>query len=253
MLKIAIFTAEDYAFLFNAWCDFVDLAKGRQQVSGIFVFPDVIKGKRGFSKYWEYLKIFGPADLMRLSVKTICYERTRKNKKYSDFSDLAQKNSIPIFYKNNPNDAEVINLVKETGADVILISFGYILKKPLIEAPKICVLNKHSALLPAFRGLWPVFWAMKAGRDIGATIHKVGAGVDNGEIILQKKYSAAPHSVFDWYDIIYKDMAAMFLEALDNIASGERKTVFPDSAPSYYSLPARAEYKEFKSKGLKFI
>ena len=253
-MKLAIFSADDSIFLFNAWCDFVDLCKGKHKIAGIFVFPDILKNKRGAAIYLEYLKILGLRDFIKLTFKTLRRRLMDKNKKYSNFKDLIAKNNITIFYKDNPNQDEIIEWIKGNEIDIVFITFGYIVKKPFIEAPKIGVFNKHSALLPSFRGLWPVFWTMFYNSDIGVSVHKVAAEIDGGEIILQKKYIKNDNfSVFDWYNIIYKDMADLFLRALENLESGNCDAAYAAGPASYYSLPTRKEYLEFKDNGLKFV
>ena len=42
-MKLAIFSADDHDFLFNAWCDFVDLREEKHEIAGIFIFPDILK------------------------------------------------------------------------------------------------------------------------------------------------------------------------------------------------------------------
>lgn len=254
MYKIVVFTAEDNTFLFNAWCDFVEKAKKIHQITAIFVFPDILKNKKGLSIYFEYIKILGFFDFFILVFKTLIYRFKTANKKYKNFSDLGEKNNIPVFYKNNPNDADVVHLVKNDNTDVILITFGYIVKQPLLDAVRIAILNKHSSILPLFRGIWPVFWILNDGSaPLGVTVHKVEKKIDGGEIILQKSYGQIKaKSVFDCYDIIYRDMADIFLTAIDNLESGMRNVEKADGVSGYYSLPTRAQYKEFKNKGLKF-
>lgn len=255
MFKISIFTAEDYDFLFGAWCDFVERSAGKCQIAGIFVFPDTLKNKKGVEIYFEYLKIFGFFDFLMFGIKTLWRRLNKKKKKYSSFRDLAKKNKIPYFYKDNPNSPEVVELVKENQIDVILISFGYIVKAPLIEAAKV-ILNKHSALLPAYRGLWPIFWALNSENNVhvGATIHTVTREIDKGEIILQKDYGVLKSkSVFEIYGMIYEDMADLFFRALDNLKTGKREIAEEKYPASYFSLPGRNDYKNFKNKGLKFI
>ena len=255
MYKIAIFTADDYTYLFNAWCEFVEKGKEKYQIAGIFVFPDVMKKKKGMASYLEYLKIIGPFDFLKLAVKSLWYRIKKENKKYKNFSDLAEKNNIPVFYKNNPNDSEVVQWVKDNNIDVALITFGYIIKLPLIEAVKAAILNKHSSLLPSFRGIWPVFWSlMDNNAQIGATIHIIDKEIDKGEIILQKSYGMLKSiSVFDYYGTIYDDMSGLFLKALDYLRTGERERLENISANGYFSLPTREQYLKFKNKGLKFI
>jgi len=253
-MRIAIFTAEDYTFLFNAWCSFIDKSNDKYEIVGIFVFPDKLKGKSGVRLYWEYLKIMGLVDFIKLAIKTVLYEKNTKNKKYKNFQDLGDKNNIPVFYKDSPNADFVVSWVEKNNVDIIFITLGYIIKKKLLQAVKGMIINKHSALLPAYRGIWPVFWTIKDDKlPIGVTIHEVNEKIDKGEIFLQKKYDMLKSkSVFDYYIDIYNDMPDLLLETLNLLNSGERKKENIIET-SYFSLPTKKDYQEFKKENKKFV
>ena len=85
--------------------------------------------------------------------------------------------------------------------------------------------------------------------DIEAAFEKV----DTGEILLQKEYNLKHlKDVVSVYDVIYKDVADLFIRALNNLETGERQIAEHKQEPSYFSLPTRAQYKNFREKGLRF-
>lgn len=59
--------------------------------------------------------------------------------------------------------------------------------KALLAVPRCCFLNAHPGLLPEFRGLDPVPWALVEGRPIGATLHEVTDGIDEGDILIRRE------------------------------------------------------------------
>lgn len=92
---------------------------------------------------------------------------------------------------DGPQEAEYIRVLKENGVDyVILAGFMRMVKKGLLEAFPMKVVNIHPALLPAFPGLESWKQALDHGAKLaGCTIHFVDAGMDSGPIITQ---SAVP-------------------------------------------------------------
>ena len=59
----------------------------------------------------------------------------------------------------------------------------------MIQAAKVAVLNAHPGLLPKYRGVDVIAWALLNGDPVGVTVHRVDAGIDTGDIILQDSVS----------------------------------------------------------------
>ena len=158
-----------------------------------------------------------------------------------------------MVYKN-PNQKALVEWVRKEQLDVLFIFTGFIIKRPLINAVKGCILNKHAGLLPAYKGVFPVFWAMKNDDPIGVTIHKVNERIDEGEIILQKVYPQRTNStVYDYYMKIYRETPDLIMESLELLDSDKRKPYPHNLKDSYYSLPERADFKAFTRKGYRFV
>ena len=78
--------------------------------------------------------------------------------------------------------------LKNIKADVfVVISFGIILPKTILEIPKITALNVHSSLLPRYRGPAPIHWALLNGdSQTGVTVMRITETLDAGDILLQR-------------------------------------------------------------------
>lgn len=102
-------------------------------------------------------------------------------------------------------DAEIIApgaLTSEHVADVdlLLVCRFELLGAPVFEAPRWGTLNVHSSLLPAYRGVHPVSWALVDGAEVtGVTVHRVDAGIDTGAIVAQR--SLAIHDDHDFHSL----------------------------------------------------
>jgi methionyl-tRNA formyltransferase len=79
------------------------------------------------------------------------------------------------------------------GADFgVSAFFGYILRKPVIDAFASGVVNVHPALLPYNRGSYPNVWSIIEGTPAGVTVHYIDEGVDTGDVIAQREVAVGP-------------------------------------------------------------
>lgn len=106
---------------------------------------------------------------------------------------VAQKAALEVFQPKDINDSISIKKIKDLGADLfVVISYGEILGKVLLDIPKIAI-NVHASLLPKYRGAAPINWALINGEKItGVTIQKMAEKMDAGGIILQKETEIMP-------------------------------------------------------------
>jgi methionyl-tRNA formyltransferase len=85
--------------------------------------------------------------------------------------------------------------------------------------------------------------------NVGVTIHKVGEGIDNGGIIVQKKYDKnTEKTVYGYYKKVFSDTPKLIMESLERIDESVEQGM-----GTYYGLPTKKDYKEFERKGLKII
>lgn len=98
-----------------------------------------------------------------------------KNSSYNIFS----KN---IFFVENFNSKITEEILKNITPDIIILGGSRIIKKNIIEIPKIGILNAHPGLLPKYRGVDVIPRAILNGDEIGVTIHFINEGIDTGAI-----------------------------------------------------------------------
>ena len=94
---------------------------------------------------------------------------------------------IPYLRPASLNDPEFVADCGRLEPD-LFVAVGYTLKLggPLLSVPKVGAVNFHASLLPAYRGLHPVFWALYNGERVsGVTVHHLDAGLDTGPIAFQ--------------------------------------------------------------------
>lgn len=99
---------------------------------------------------------------------------------YHDFSDT-------ILTVENFNSTQCEQIIKAMAPDIIILGGARIIRNNIIKIPKIGILNAHPGLLPKYRGVDVIPWAILNGDDVGVTVHFIDEEVDTGEICLQEK------------------------------------------------------------------
>ena len=119
-------------------------------------------------------------------------EKKVVNSNYADLSKYAEKLNIPYYVVESTEEKKITNYVhdlKELSPDVILaIGWYYMVPKIIREIPTEGVWGIHASLLPDYAGGAPLVWAMINGEKYtGITLFRMDSGVDDGDIIEQKK------------------------------------------------------------------
>lgn len=103
----------------------------------------------------------------------------------------ADRLGIETFQPSDVNSPDALKRLKKIAADLfIVVSFGQILSRELLQIPKFYCLNVHASLLPKYRGAAPINWAIANGEQkTGVTIIKMNEKMDQGDILLSEEVS----------------------------------------------------------------
>src|SRR4029077_11388665 len=101
---------------------------------------------------------------------------------------------LPILQPLRIKDQQAIEDIGVLKPDVIVVmAYGQILPRDVLEIPKIACLNLHASLLPRWRGAAPIQAAIAAGDpETGITVMYMDEGLDTGDIMLQHKTNILP-------------------------------------------------------------
>lgn len=107
----------------------------------------------------------------------------------SPVKQLALKHGIKVLQPEKVSGADFLAVIKEIAPDlIIVVAFGQILKKSLLEMPEWGVINIHASLLPKYRGAAPIQRVILNNEaSTGLTIMKMDEGLDTGPILYQKE------------------------------------------------------------------
>ncbi len=106
---------------------------------------------------------------------------------YTPVKEKALEYNIPVYQPVKVKNPEFVEVLKELNPDVIVvIAFGQILSKEILELPKYGCMNVHASLLPKLRGAAPIQWAVIDGEEkSGVTIMQMDVGLDTGDMLLK--------------------------------------------------------------------
>ena len=120
-------------------------------------------------------------------------------------------------------DKELIEKIKELKPDVIVVvAFGQILSKEILDIPKYGSINVHGSLLPKYRGAAPIQWSIINGDEVtGITTMYMDAGMDTGDMIQKFELNIDED---DTYGTLYEKMKVLggkaIIETLEKVADG---------------------------------
>ena len=135
-------------------------------------------------------------------------------------------------------DPKAIEQIRALAPDVIVvIAYGQILPRAVLEIPKIACLNLHASLLPRWRGAAPIQAAIAADDgETGITVMYVNEGLDTGDILLQRKIDIASQETGDsLHDRLAEIAPEAILESLRSLAAGNAPRIPQDQSLATYA------------------
>lgn len=132
---------------------------------------------------------------------------------------------VPLLQPTSVSDSDFVQYLSSLDLDLILVAaYGQILRPALLQIPKLGCLNVHTSLLPKWRGAAPVQRAILSGDEsTGVTIMHIAAGLDTGDIALQRKIPiACDTTTGQLEEHLALEGGALLATALEQLASGQR-------------------------------
>ena len=111
---------------------------------------------------------------------------------YSPVKECALAHDLPVYQPVRiKKDPEFIQTLRDMAPDVIVVvAFGQILSKEVLDIPRLGCVNVHASLLPKFRGAAPIQWAIIDGEKVtGVTTMLMDVGLDTGDMLLKTEVS----------------------------------------------------------------
>lgn len=165
------------------------LIKSENEVVGVFTQPDKPKG-RGYEMTPPPVKV------------------------------CAVENNIPVFQPVSMRDGEALEIINSLYADlIIVVAFGKILPKEILESVKYGCINIHASLLPKLRGAAPIQWSIINGEsETGVTSMQMDVGLDTGDMLIKKSIPITENmNAGELHDALSVMGAEVLIETINNI------------------------------------
>jgi methionyl-tRNA formyltransferase len=145
---------------------------------------------------------------------------------------------LEVFQPRSARTGELRDRLKASGAELaVVVAYGKILPKDVLEAlPRGCI-NVHASILPAYRGAAPVQWAVIHNQpETGVAIMQLDEGMDTGPVLLERRTAIDPDETSgELLARLSPIGAAALLEALDQITAGTATPIAQDHAAATHA------------------
>ena len=147
---------------------------------------------------------------------------------FTPVKEAALAHDIPVYTPEKVKDPAFVEQIKQISCDIIVVvAFGQILSKEILEYPAYGCVNVHASLLPRWRGAAPIQWSILAGDEkTGVTIMQMDVGLDTGDMLAKTEIpldgTETGESLFEKLSVLG---GPLLLETLDKIQEG---TVQPE-------------------------
>lgn len=157
---------------------------------------------------------------------------------YTPVKESALKLNIPVLQPDKVKEDSFVEELRDLNPDVIVvIAFGQILSKEILDMPKYGCVNVHASLLPKYRGAAPIQWAVIDGEEkSGVCTMKMDEGLDTGDLIDVEEITLDPKetggSLFDKLAALGGEL---ILKTLQNLEFGNAQFIKQDDSKSTYA------------------
>ena len=135
----------------------------------------------------------------------------------------AQKHGITVYQPNTLRDGKAEEILREIAPDaIVVVAYGKILPKEILNIPKYGCVNGHASLLPKYRGASPIQWCIVCGeKETGVTAMKMDEGMDTGDILKTAKTQiGAEETAEELFDRLSVITAELLVNTLDDLENG---------------------------------
>lgn len=161
-----------------------------------------------------------------------------KEMQYTPVKEYALEKGIPVYQPEKVRRPECIEELKKYQADVcVVIAFGQILPKEILEMTPYGCINVHASLLPKYRGAAPIQWAIINGESIsGVTTMQMDEGLDTGDMLEKAEVPLGEKITGgELHDLLAEAGAKLCVQTLEKLEKGELKPEKQGETPTAYA------------------
>ena len=161
-----------------------------------------------------------------------------KEMQYTPVKEAALKHGIEVYQPRRIREAECGEILRQYNADImVVIAFGQIIPKEILEMVPYGCVNVHASLLPKYRGAAPIQWSIIDGEAVtGVTTMQMDEGLDTGDMLLKTEVPiTAEETGESLHDKLAKAGAALCVETLAKLQEGSIVPKKQGESPTAYA------------------
>ncbi len=179
---------------------------------------------------------------------------------------LALTYNIPVYQplslKKGEDAENALNILKDLSPDlIIVVAYGKILPKEILELPKYYCINVHASLLPRYRGAAPIQWCVLNGeKETGVTTMLMAEGLDTGDMLLKESVAIGDdETASELHDRLSAVGAELLIKTISTVKVGTitrekqedslsnyASMITKDMCPIDFSLPAQQVHNKIR-------
>lgn len=161
-----------------------------------------------------------------------------KEMQYTPVKEAAIKHGIEVYQPRKIRESECVEKLKQYQADImVVIAFGQILPKEILEMTPYGCVNVHASLLPKYRGAAPIQWSIIDGEEVtGVTTMQMDEGLDTGDMLLKTEVPiTAEETGESLHDKLAEAGAKLCVETLEKLQEGSIQPEKQGESPTAYA------------------
>lgn len=152
--------------------------------------------------------------------------------------EIAIEHNIPVYQPTTLKTEETQAILRELNPDlIVVVAYGKILPKAVLDIPKHGCINVHASLLPKYRGAGPIQWSVLNGETVtGVTTMFMAEGLDTGDMLLKAETPIGENeTASELHDRLSEMGAPLLLETLKQLENGTLQPIKQNDAESSYA------------------
>ena len=161
-----------------------------------------------------------------------------KEMQYTPVKEAAIRLGIPVYQPKKVRDPECVEELRKYNADVmVVVAFGQILPKEILDMTRWGCINVHASLLPKYRGAAPIQWAIIEGEKVtGVTTMQMDEGLDTGDMIMKTEVPITEDETGEsLHDKLAEAGAKLCVETLKAVEDGTAVFEKQGESPTAYA------------------
>lgn len=156
---------------------------------------------------------------------------------------LALENRIPVYQPKTLKDGEALAAIQQLAPQlIVVVAYGRILPKEILETPQHGCINLHVSLLPRYRGAAPIQWAVINGeKETGVSIMQMDEGLDTGPVLAMQNVGIGPEQTAgEVFAMVTQIGARLLCDTVTSIGRGTA-TATPQQGEATLAPPLNKE------------